>query len=310
VLEQHLPANPAVHVRRPEVDRDASTTLGLSADQARALLAAAAEHSPRMLAIVALLVDGLRISEALGLDVDDVRDIDRGHRVVALRRKGGRTAHAALPPLVADAIDTYLGHRAGTSPTDSSSSPGRRSELTGPLFVKRTGARWRPGNAARALTALVTRTGIPGASRSTPHALRHAAINLALDAGVPLHEVQDFAGRTRPSRPAGRNLGKRGRERPQAAALRAATPRIAPPQQARIHDDPSAGRRLGECATCRPDSLRRQGLRCIRELWCGNLSLKYAVYLGVQCPRAPGRVQGGNWTRKRSTPAQCRCPYA
>lgn len=54
VLEQHLTTNPAVHVRRPEVDPDASTTLGLSAEQARALLAAAAEHSPRMLALVAL----------------------------------------------------------------------------------------------------------------------------------------------------------------------------------------------------------------------------------------------------------------
>ena len=184
VLEQHLIANPAVHVRRPEVDPDASTTLGLTADQARALLAGAADHSPRMLALVALLlVDGLRISEALNLDVDDVRDIDRGHRIVALRRKGGRAARAALPPLVADAVDTYLAHRA---------------DGHGPLFLTRTGARWQPGNAARALTALARRTGIPGAARITPHALRHAAITLALDAGVPLHEVQDFAGhRTR-----------------------------------------------------------------------------------------------------------------
>jgi integrase/recombinase XerD len=202
VLEQHLPVNPAVHVRRPEVDPDASTTLGLpSTTPARTLLAAAAEHSSRMLALVALLlVDGLRISEALSLDVDDVRDVDRGHRVGALRRKGGR---AALPPLVADAIDTYLAHRADTSLTAgassmASSSPGRRPELTGPLFVTRTGARWRPGNAARALTALAARTGIPGAARVTPYALRHAAITLALDAGVPLHEVQDFAGHRDP----------------------------------------------------------------------------------------------------------------
>ena len=68
----------------------------------------------------------------------------------------------------------------------------------GPLFVTRTGARWRPGNAARALTALATHVEIPGATRVTPHALRHAAITLALDAGVPLHEVQDFAGHRDP----------------------------------------------------------------------------------------------------------------
>ena len=189
VLEYHLTANPAVHVRRPEVDPDASTTLGLTAEHARALLAAAAEHSPRMLALVALLlVDGLRISEALGLDIDDVRDVDRGHRIVQLRRKGGRAARAALPPLVANAVDTYLDQRA--------SGAGRA--LDGPLFLTRTGARWRPGNAARALTTLARRTGIPGADRVTPHSLRHAAITLALDAGVPLHEVQDFAGHRDP----------------------------------------------------------------------------------------------------------------
>lgn len=47
MLEQHLTTNPAVLVRRPEVDPDASTTLGLTAEHARALLAGAAEHSPR-----------------------------------------------------------------------------------------------------------------------------------------------------------------------------------------------------------------------------------------------------------------------
>lgn len=199
VLEQHLPTNPAVHVRRPEVDPDASTTLGLSADQARALLASAAEHSPRMLALVALLlVDGLRISEALGLDVDDVQGVDRGHRIADLRRKGGRAARAALPPLVADAIDTYLAHRAGLDPKPSDVAPSGRGALVRPLFVTRTGARWRPGNAARALAALAAHAGVPGAARITPHVLRHAAITLALDAGVPLHEVQDFAGHRDP----------------------------------------------------------------------------------------------------------------
>lgn len=192
VLEQHLAANPAVHVRRPDVDPDSSTTLGLTADQARALLAAAAEHSPRMHALVALLlVDGLRISEALALDVHHVRDVDRGHRIAQLQRKGGRTARAALPPLVADAVDTYLAYRAALADTTT-------AELDGALFVTRPGARWRPGNAARALAALATRAGIPRASRVTPHALRHAAITLALDAGVPLHEVQDFAGHRDP----------------------------------------------------------------------------------------------------------------
>jgi site-specific recombinase XerD len=201
VLEQHLSTNPAVHARRPEVDPNASTTLGLTPEHARTLLAGAAEHSPRMLALVTLLlIDGLRISEALSLDVDDVQHVDRGHRIVDLRRKGGHAARAALPPLVSDAIDTSLAHRAdqGADRDQGADAPAARRGPTGPLFVTRTGARWRPGHAARALTALATHVEIPGATRVTPHALRHAAITLALDAGVPLHEVQDFAGHRDP----------------------------------------------------------------------------------------------------------------
>lgn len=154
VLEQYLTTNPAVHVRRPEVDPDASTTLGLSTEHARSLLAAATEHSPRMAALVALLlVDGLRISEALGLDVDDVRDVDRGHRIVDLRRKGGRTARAALPPVVADAVDTYLARRdvnvvlgvlAGPLFVTRGTGNGRRCSRPGPR-------RSRPGAAGRSV---------------------------------------------------------------------------------------------------------------------------------------------------------------
>lgn len=61
--------------------------------------------------VALLLVDGLRISDALALDIDHVQSVDRGHRIVQLRRKGGRTGRAALPPLVADALDTYLHQR-------------------------------------------------------------------------------------------------------------------------------------------------------------------------------------------------------
>jgi len=194
VLEQHLATNPAVHVRRPEVDPDASTTLGLSAEQARAV------HRGRR----ALRADARarraaarrRPAHQRGPGTRRRRRPGRRPRPPGRRPAPQGRPHRPrrLPPLVADAVDTYLAHRADLTPGYDEGPPPGQDSLAGPLFITRTGARWRPGNAARALTALAARAGVPGAARITPHALRHAAIT----PGVPLHEVQDFAGHRDP----------------------------------------------------------------------------------------------------------------
>ncbi len=114
-----LSHSPVASVRRPKV-ADESQAVGLTADELRRLLAAAARHSSRSEALVSVLTFcGLRISEALGTDARDYSQ-DQGHRVLRVKRKGGKPGRVALAPPVVRALDAYLVGR----PLGRSSSPG------------------------------------------------------------------------------------------------------------------------------------------------------------------------------------------
>ncbi len=76
---------------------DESSTAGLTAAELGGLLDAADAHSPGAAALISVLVfTGYRNSEALGADLTDYRH-NRGHRVLRIRRKGGKRASVALP---------------------------------------------------------------------------------------------------------------------------------------------------------------------------------------------------------------------
>jgi integrase/recombinase XerD len=117
-------------------------------------------------------MNGLRISEALGAEIDDL-DIDRGHRTLTILRKGGHQATIPLAPRTARALDLYIGER-----------------VTGPMFVGAGGGRMHR-YADRTVKRLARRAGIT--KRISPHSLRHSFITAALDAGVPLRDVQEAA---------------------------------------------------------------------------------------------------------------------
>lgn len=172
--------SPFTDAARPAVD-DESMTAGLTRGEAQALLAAARAHSPRSAALVSLLLlNGLRISEALTGRVDDL-GYDRGHRTLTVRRKGGRRAKIPLTPDVQHALDAVLGDR-----------------TTGPLFATATGKPLDRTAAWRLLRRLATAAGIDGAEHISPHSLRHTFATTALDAGVPLRDVQDSMGHRDP----------------------------------------------------------------------------------------------------------------
>ncbi len=92
--EALISRNPAANVRRPKVDYE-SRTLGLDRSELGAFLVQAGLGSARDHALASLLaLNGLRISEALGADVEDL-EFERGHRTLKVLRKGGK--HAVVP---------------------------------------------------------------------------------------------------------------------------------------------------------------------------------------------------------------------
>lgn len=178
-----LSFSPTANVRRPKISDD-SSTVGLTSDELVRLLDAADAHSPRFGALVSLLgYNGVRIDEALSADVADYT-YQRGHRVLRITRKGGRIATEPLAPPTVRAIDAYLddGH-----------------PLAGPLFLDRTGTnRLAYTTAAAQIRRLAGRAGIAAADKITPYSLRHTFVTEALEAGVPLQDVQDAAGHRDP----------------------------------------------------------------------------------------------------------------
>ncbi len=176
--EEYVAKNPAVNVRRPKVDNE-SRTAGLDRNELGAFLVQAGLASARDHALAALLaLNGLRISEALGADIEDL-DYQRGHRTLTIVRKGGKRATVPLAPRTARALDLYIDQR-----------------QTGPIFLGANGARMDRHAADRTVKRLARRAGIT--KRISPHSLRHSFITAALDAGVPLRDVQEAASHADP----------------------------------------------------------------------------------------------------------------
>ena len=179
VDEELLDRSPAAHIKRPKV-ADESQSTGPDRSGLRALLAVARDDGRRSNALIALLaLNGLRIDEALSRDVDDL-DIERGHRVLRLVRKGGKRATAVLSAPTVRALDEYL--------------DGREH---GPLFVTKSGRRMDQPAAWR-LVRRLARTADVAVDKLNPHGFRHGFITAALDAGVSLRDVQDAAGHADP----------------------------------------------------------------------------------------------------------------
>jgi integrase/recombinase XerD len=178
VEEELLEHSPAVHVRRPRLDYESHAT-ALDRNEVGSLLVAAGLGAPNEHALISLLaINGLRISEALGADIDKL-GLERGHRTLTVLRKGGKIVTIPLAPRTARAIDLAIGER-----------------LDGPIFLRPDGLRMDRHCASRIVRRVARRAGVD--KLIGPHTLRHAFITAALDAGVPLRDVQEAASHADP----------------------------------------------------------------------------------------------------------------
>lgn len=191
--------DPTAGVARPRVDPDYTATVGLSREQGRALIAAA-DADPgrarlRSAAVIRLLLhNALRVDEVLGADIADL-GTDRGHQVLTVLGKGNRRAKVPLTPATVVALHAYLDHRAAVpiGGPGSESRPGAWRGMPGPLLATTSGGRMRPSQLWELVRRLAAAAGITEWDRLSAHSLRHTGITLALDAGVPLRDVQDYA---------------------------------------------------------------------------------------------------------------------
>jgi integrase/recombinase XerD len=167
-IDGRVPSNPAQYVRRPTVHP--SEGHGMYRGELGAFLFTSERFDHAHAALAALLgLNGLRVSEACATNIEDL-GFERGHRTLRILGKGNKPALIPLVPRTARNIDRAVGGR-----------------QVGPILVHHDGQRLDRRTAHRWVKSIGKRAGL---GTVHPHMLRAAFIMAALDAGVPLREVQ------------------------------------------------------------------------------------------------------------------------
>ncbi len=177
-------ADPAAGVRPPSPAKRLPKALPL-ADVEAILAAAGAPATALAMRDRALLEvlygTGARISEAVGLDVDD---LDMVERTVLLRGKGGKERIVPVGSYAIEAVGDYL----------TRSRPGLVSTGKGTpaLFLNARGGRLSRQSAWTVLVKAAERAGVT--TDVSPHTLRHSFATHLLDGGADVRVVQELLG--------------------------------------------------------------------------------------------------------------------
>ncbi len=182
-------SDPAAAVRPPTPAKRLPKALPL-ADVEAILDAAGAAGTTLALRDRALLEvlygTGARISEAVGLDVDD---LDRIDGTVLLRGKGSKERLVPVGSYALVAVDAYL-TRARPELVSTAARGG--SERAGALFLNARGGRLSRQSAWTVLAKAADRAGVT--RDVSPHTLRHSFATHLLEGGADVRVVQELLG--------------------------------------------------------------------------------------------------------------------
>ena len=176
--------NPAAGLSNPKLPKPRPRSINV--DQAFALLDAknpADPQSRRDAALAELLYgSGLRVSEAVGLDLND---LDLGAGIARVLGKGSKERLAPLSDTCRQSLADYLAVRHAFTSDGSEQA----------VFLGVRGKRLQRREADRILHALSLEAGLPAAV--SPHVLRHSFATHLLTSGADMRAVQELLGHSR-----------------------------------------------------------------------------------------------------------------
>jgi len=183
-LEGETPTDPAGAVAPPKAPKRLPKAISVT-DVELLLSAASVGETPAALrdrAIVEVLYGcGARISEAVGLDVDDI-DLEQGS--VRLLGKGSKERIVPLGRYAREAVTAYT--------VRSRPSMALKGTGTPALFLNQRGGRLSRQSAWKAIHAAAERADLGG--KVSPHTLRHSFATHLLDGGADVRVVQELLG--------------------------------------------------------------------------------------------------------------------
>ena len=188
--EGWLPLDPGTAVRPPKAPSRLPKAISVH-DMERLLGAAGtADDDPVQLRDRALLellyATGARISEAVGLSVDDVTTLDEDDEVAVVKvtGKGNKQRIVPLGSFARTAVDAYLVRARPVFAARGPSTPA--------LFLGARGARLSRQSAWLVIQAAAERAGL--AEHVSPHTFRHSFATHLLEGGADVRVVQELLG--------------------------------------------------------------------------------------------------------------------